>query len=235
LIKKRGETALNIYPVELVDFDNGSIPVMNPELAASPQRARATIQAELATALRNSNGSVTNIESAIAAAGVPAHEISATFGSNRELILAMVRDLTNSMCAPLLIGSAAKDLRERLHDFAQRVTEIYATSHLRALYRIAITESIRHTGLGRDFYEAGPGRLTQQLADFLQIAQCEGALGAGDPHLLASHFLSSLRAHLDVAGTYSPGHATSAVAEAGSVRKVVGLFFDGIHGGRQPC
>jgi len=49
------------------------------------------------------------------------------------------------MSAPLTIGSSKPDLRRRLLEFGQCVTDIYATSHLRGLYRIAVTESIRHT------------------------------------------------------------------------------------------
>jgi hypothetical protein len=126
-------------------------------------------------------------------------------------------------------------LRQRLLEFGQCVTDIYATSHLRGLYRIAITESIRHTGLGRGFYEVGPGRLTQRLADFLQIAQAEGALRRVDPHLLASHFLSLLRANVDVVDTFPHDLAASPVARGAYVRNVVDLLCDGINGGRQLC
>lgn len=206
---------------------------MNAELAAGPKHSRATTIAELATVLRSSNGSTTNIESAIAKTSVSAQEIAAEFGGNRNLILAMVSQLSDAMSAPLTIGSSKAGLRQRLLEFGQCVTDIYATSHLRDLYRIAITESIRHTGLGRDFHEVGPGRLTQRLADFLQVAQAEGALGSADPHLLASHLLASLRANLDIADTFS--HATSRVADVTYVRNVVDLFFDGIDGGTQSC
>jgi hypothetical protein len=206
---------------------------MNAELATSPQHSRATIIAELATVLRNSNGSTTNIESAIARTNFSAQEISAEFGCNRNLILAMVSELSDAMSAPLASGSSKADLRQRLLEFGQCVTDIYASSHLRELYRIAITESIRHTGLGRDFYEVGPGRLTQRLEDFLRPAQTEGALGSSDPHLLASHLLAALRAHLDIADTFS--HASSRVTDSSYVRNVVDLFVDGINGGTQPC
>jgi hypothetical protein len=206
---------------------------MSAELAANPRSTRAAIIADLATALRNSDGHATNIESAIATTGVSASEIAALFGGNRELMLAMVAKLSETMCAPLSTGSA--DLRQRLFDFGQRVTDTYANSHLRALYRIAITESIRHTGLARDFYESGPGHLTQCLADFLQDAQHRGELGSADPHLLASHFLAALRTHLDVADTFSHGPSIRRVVDGAYVRNVVDLFFDGIDGGRRSC
>jgi hypothetical protein len=203
---------------------------MNAELATTSPISRATIMAELATILRYSNGSTTNIESAIAETTASAQQIVAMFGSNRELIVAMICELSDSMSAPLS-DATGSELRGRLLDFGQCVTDIYATSHLRALYRIAITESIRHTGLGRDFYNAGPGRLSRRLADFLRSAQAEGTLGAGDPNLLADHFLSSLRANLDIADTFSHGLMTHPVADGTYVWNVVELFCNGLNGG----
>jgi AcrR family transcriptional regulator len=210
-------------------------PIMNSDVAAGPQHSRATIMAELATVLRSTDASTTNIESAIARTSVSVQAISASFGGKRELILAMVSQLSDSMSAPLTIGSTNPDLRQRLLEFGRRVTDIHATSHWRGLYRIAMTESTRHTGLASDFHEVGPGRLTRRLADFLRIAQAKGALGSGDPHMLASHFLSPLRANLDATDTISRDLATSAVARDAYVRNVVDLFCGGINGGKQQC
>lgn len=208
---------------------------MNAKLAAVPQHARATIMDELAAVLRDADASTTNIESAIARSSISSQDIAAKFGSKRELLLAMVAELSDSMSAPLEIGSNKPDLKQRLVEFGQRVTDSYANSHLRALYRIAITEAIRHTGLGHDFYEVGPGRLTQRLADFLRHAQTEGALRRGDPQMLASHFLSLLRANVDVTDTLAYELATSRVARDAYVRKVVDLFCAGIDRGTSPC
>lgn len=211
---------------------------MNAQLAAGHQHPRARIMADVATVLNKPNGSTTSIEAAIAEANISPKEIAAEFGGNRELILAMVSDLSDAMSAPLAGGSKQAEVRQRLLEFGQRVTDIYANSHLRTLYRIAITESSRHTGLGRDFYEVGPGRLTQQLAHFLEAAQAEGVLGSAAPRLLASHLLSSLRTNLDVADTLSHGLGPSTLADRTYVRNVVDLFFHGINGGigggRQP-
>jgi hypothetical protein len=147
----------------------------------------------------------------------------------------MIAQLSESMAAPLVSGSTGSDLRQRLFEFGQCVTDVYASSHLRGLYRIAITESIRHTGLGRDFYEVGPGRLKERLADFLQIAQAEGALRRADPHLLASHFLALLRANLDLGDIFPHDLATRPVAGDAYVRYVVDLFCRGLNGAGQPC
>jgi hypothetical protein len=202
---------------------------MNSKIVAGPRRSRATIMEEVARALRDADAS-TNIESAIARTGISMREIADTFGSGRRLLLAMVADLSDAMSAPLSVDSMKSGVRERLLEFGRGVAEIYATSHLRSLYRIAITESIRHTGLGRDFYEAGPGRLTQRLADFLGVAQAGGALAPVDPDLLASHFLSLLRANVDMVEFFPHDLATDARARDAYVRNAVDVFCDGIDG-----
>ena len=204
---------------------------MNAQLAIGRPQSRSTIVAELVKVLSHAHARTTNIESAVAQTGVSAQEIATHFGSNRQLILAVVSQLSDSMGAALPPASTAAEVRQHLLGFAGRVTDVYS-SYLRSLYQIAITESIRHTGLGRDFFDVGPGRLTQHLADFLQAAQAEGALGAGDPQLLASHFLAALRANLDIADTFLP--ETNPAAQA-HVQKVVDLFLDGTTRGSRPC
>jgi hypothetical protein len=204
---------------------------MNAQLAVERLHSHDTIVAELLKVLSHAPARTTNIESAIAQTSVSARDIATHFGGNRELILSLVSQLSDSMLTAFAPASTPAELRRRLLEFGQRVTDVYS-SHLRSLYRIAITESIRHTGLGRDFYEVGPGRLTHHLTDFLQAAQAEGALGAGNPHLLASHFLASLRANLDIADTFLP--ATNPAAGA-HVQQVVDLFLDGLNAGTPPC
>ena len=194
---------------------------------------REAIMLELANVLREVDASTTSIESVIAHSHVSIDEIAAHFAGTRELVLAMVSQLTEEMSAPLRDASRSS-VRARLIDFGERVAEIYATSHLRALYRIAITESIRHTGLGRDFYETGPGLLLEHVASFISSAQAEGAFRSGAPHLLASHLLALLRTHLDDPDA-SPNELAIASSRTAYVAAAVDLFCRGIHAGRQPC
>ena len=205
---------------------------MHPEPAIRPPHSRARIMAKVATVLREADSGITSIESAITRSGISEQEVCDSFGGKRKLLVAMVSELSDSMAAPLALDSKAPHWSQRLLEFGERVTDVYARSHLRGLYRIAITESIRHTGLGRDFYQAGPGRLTQRLSHFLEAAQTEGALRCADPDLAASHFLSLLRVDLDVADTF-PGDAAVPVAGGAYVRSVVDVFSHGIGGGRQ--
>lgn len=210
------------------------IPLMNSRRSGECRNCGATLIAKLAAEMRASEAHITSIESVIAKSGVSLWEVSLEFGGTRELILAMTSELTDRMSAPLAVTSMSADLRERLLDFGEQVLGLCATSHWRALYRIAVTESIRHTGLARDFHEVGPGRLTQRLAGFLRMAQKEGALASADPHFLASYFLSPLLPSLDSESS-TPGLAISGVARSRYVRSLVDLFCRGVNGGRQPC
>jgi hypothetical protein len=92
----------------------GVVPAVCDAEAACSLHSRATIMAELAAVLRDSDATITNIESAIFRAGVQMEDISATFGGTRELLLAMASQLSESMLASLTIDSTHPDFRQRL-------------------------------------------------------------------------------------------------------------------------
>ncbi|HEX5458936.1 MAG TPA: TetR/AcrR family transcriptional regulator C-terminal domain-containing protein [Steroidobacteraceae bacterium] len=204
-------------------------------MSGESSRHCAAMVARLAAALREPDARITNIESAIAKSGVSLRDISLHFGGTRELILAMASELADRMAAPLAALSVTADLRARLLEFGEHVLELCATSHWRGLYRIGVTESIRKTELARELHEAGPGKLVQHLAAFLRMAQEGGALGAGDPLLLAGHFLSPLIAAHDPVDGLMPGSPPGAVARGTYVRNLVDLFCHGINRTRQLC
>ena len=121
----------------------------------------------------------------------------------------------------------------RLLQFGQGLAEAYSFSHLRGLYRIAITESIRHSGLGRKFYELGPNVLTQRLASFLEEAQQAGAIGPVDSRLAAEHFLSLVRVGLDLIDRSSNSSATKEAHPRMVAEQAITLFHDGILGRKE--
>jgi hypothetical protein len=199
------------------------------EVSGEAANRRATIIAKVAAVMSDPDAHITNIESAIAKAGVSLQEISLRFGGTRALILAMTSELTNMMSVPLAALSVSMGLKECLLSFGEHVAELCATSHWRGLFRIAVTESIRQTGLAREFHEVGPGRLTQRLAAVLHIAREEGALVSGDPHLLASHFLAPLILGLNAGCGPRPGPPPGKAARIAYVRSLVDVYCRGIN------
>ena len=194
-------------------------------------RSRSEIIAAVAESLRQMTEIPTNIQIVLSRTDISEQEVIKEFGSMDGLILALVSQLMDALSLPLQ-GPAQdeKEFRQRLLQFGQSLAEAYSFSALSRLTRIAITESIRHTGLGGQFYEAGPHLLTQRLASFLEGGQQAGAIAPVDSQLAADHFLSLVRADLDLIDSSSHGSPTRARMAA---EQAVSLFHGGILGRKE--
>src|ERR1700737_2110234 len=151
---------------------------------------RKDIIDKVADVLREERATVTNIESAVDKAGVDRDEVNATFGSMHGLILEMVSDLSGAIVQPLEDHATDRTVRDVLIEFGNRLANTYSVSHLIALYRIALTEATRHSGIGREFFERGPGKLTMCLAQYLEYsARRFNRLRIVNPERVADNFL----------------------------------------------
>lgn len=198
---------------------------------ATAANRRYAILNEVADALRAADGNVTSIEAAIAATDLGTQEIAAAFGNNRALVIALAEMLAGSLMEPLEGVTTAASFRHKLLAVGHRVTNEHTVSQLKSLYRIALTEVIRNTGIGPEFYKRGPGSLTAGLARFFEDAQAAGIVGEDDSRYLASHFLALLRAGFDLSDTFPPDRSTDLSNTQGDVSRIVDLFCAGIHTG----
>jgi hypothetical protein len=198
--------------------------------AAAASR-RYTILSEVADALRAADSGLRSIEAVIATTDLSSQEIADAFGSNHGLVIALAEMLAASMLEPLEGCTTAPSFRRKLLAFGHRVTNENSASQLKNLYRIALTEVIRNTGIGRDFYKHGPGLLTAGLARFFKAAQTDGIDLEEDCHALASHFLALLRASFDLSDTFPSDVSKELSYEQGDVSRIVDLFCIGIHTG----
>lgn len=130
--------------------------------------AKKIVMSKVAGVLREERTSATNIESAVAKASIGLDEIITTFGSMHCLILEMVSDLSEELIRPLENPPVDRTIRDVLIEFGCLLAHTYSVSHLIALYRITLSEATRHSGIGRDFFERGPERLTACLAHYLE-------------------------------------------------------------------
>ena len=162
-------------------------------------RSRLEIMAAVAESLRQMAETATNIQSVVNRTDISAQDVIGEFGSMHGLTLALVSQLTDALSRPLQeLPQGKEEFTDCLLRFGQGLAEAYCSSHVRALYRIAITESMRNSALAPDFFEAGPNLLTQRLASFLEGAHQAGAIRLGDSRLAADYFLSLMRAGLDL-------------------------------------
>jgi AcrR family transcriptional regulator len=81
-------------------------------------------------------------------------------------------------------GNVERDLRR----FARRQLRAVMEPRLLALRRLVIGESGRFPELGRLFYDRGPGRTIDALANMFERLASRGVLELDDPRLAAAHF-----------------------------------------------
>ena len=192
---------------------------------------RYTILSEVADALWAADSGIRSIEAVIATTDLGSREIADAFGDNRGLVIALAEMLAASMLEPLEGSTTAASFRRKLIAFGHRVTNEHSVAQLKSLYRIALTEVIRNTGIGREFYKRGPGSLTAGLARFFKAAQTAGIVLEEDCDALASHFLALLRASFDLSDTFPSDVSKELSYEQGDVSHIVDLFCAGIHTG----
>lgn len=189
---------------------------------------RCEILEEIAAALRDAGDSVTNIQAVVAGTHVSHQEIHQLFGGFTGLLNALIERLAQSMLAPLESDrEAGNEFLPTLIAFGQRVTDSATALQLKALYRIAITDTIRDTRLGQDFYARGPGRVLAGLASFLSSARSAGVALDGDSHQLASHLMALLKAYSGLPDGVA-SHELDELRACADVSQIIGLFCLGI-------
>jgi AcrR family transcriptional regulator len=191
--------------------------------------SRNLIIQKVAEILCEERATATSIESAVAKAGVDRDEVKATFGSMQGLILEMVSDLSKAMIEPLEDHVAERTVRDVLLEFGNRLADSYSVSHLIALYRVVLTEATRHSGIGREFFERGPGRLEICLAEYLECAGRRFVeLQISNPRCVAENFLTLLGDHLELSDAMTATRTPSARDHREAVVEAVELLCRGL-------
>lgn len=199
------------------------------EKHASTNEIRNEIIGRVANVLRAERATTTNIESAVDKAGIDRDAVNATFGSMHGLILEMVSDLSSAAIQPLHDCADQQTVRDVLIAFGRRLVNIYCVSHLVALYRIALTEATRHSGIGREVFERGPGRITIFLARYLEHSSRRFEQWRMDnPRRVADSFLSLLGDQLDLFDAITPARTLSASDQHNAVVDAVELVCRGM-------
>jgi AcrR family transcriptional regulator len=195
---------------------------------------KRAIIGKVANVLRQERATATNIESAVDKAAVDRDDVIAKFGSMHGLILEMVSSLSEEIIQPLESNPMDRTMRDVLIEFGNRLAHTYSVSHLIALYRITLSEATRHSGIGRDFFERGPGKLTNCLARYLESsARRFNQVRISDSRRVADNFLSLLGDALEFSDWMTTGRAAHTKDYRDAVVEAVDLFYYGIvTGGR---
>ncbi len=173
----------------------------------------------------------TSIDAIIERIGGSKRNIYSEFGNKEGLFTALVSESADAALSALSVDHfGGKDLSEILLEFGRRLLEIYMSPGLIGVYRSIMSEALRFPELAKAFYQKGPGRASDRLAEVLQEARDRGEIQLDDCHWAADHFVGMFRDNLHlrvVLGLRPP--PTPAEAEA-AVTSAIGIFLHGIYG-----
>lgn len=189
------------------------------ETYTAEDRKREIIRV-VAESLQAESDRASDLELIVRKANISTAEVTECFGSMNQLLMQMMTALADSLLQPLDDHPAPEtSLETVLLAFGENLANAFRNSYLTGLYRIALTEATRHTGVGQEFFERGPGRVTGRLAEVLEQYHRAGRIRDGDMRLYADHFHALVLNTLEFSGdrSSSGGDTRAVVADAVSI------------------
>lgn len=172
------------------------------------------------------------IDAIIDRVGGSKRNIYAEFGSKQGLFSAIVAENADTAVSTLAIeDSGGQDLRQTLTAFGRHLMDVYMSSTVVGIFRIAVTEANRFPELVKPFYEQGPGRTQLRLAQVLEIARERGDIQVDDCLRVAGHFVGMIRGnlHLEIVLGLRPAPSEEEIRIV--VASVVNVFLNGVRHG----
>lgn len=206
-------------------------PTMNklyPPTDFTPSTYQKAILERLAETLQTMDTSVGDPGSVAEAAGISRKEISAAFGCEGGLVLALARHYASFLIAPLRVCTSLNDMKVVLREFASRFVAVNTGGALAQLYRLGLSESARSRDAGNQFFQEGPAAVSGALGRFLWSAQHAGVVVPVDEREMASHLLALLRGGWHVADMLGPNRPERSDDDQVDIRGIVDLFCEGI-------
>ena len=158
------------------------------EDAAANPKVRQIVEAARRLFMADGYGA-TSMDAIARAAGVSKATLYSHFTNKAELFAAVIGGECQRF-AQLLWSPEAEtgDVRSVLLQVARAKIQFTGSAEPRALYRVVVGESGRFPELGRVFYDNGPRRVLDRLADYLRAAAARGVLTVPDARLAAEQF-----------------------------------------------
>lgn len=192
---------------------------------------RATILEAAAKVFFEQGYAATSIDAIIERVGGSKRNIYSEFGNKEGLFTALVSESADAALSALSAEKfTGRDLSEILLEFGRGLLKIYMSPGLIGVYRAIMAEALRFPELARAFYEKGPGRASDRLAEVLDAAQDSGEIQLDDCHWAADHFVGMFRDNLHLRVVLGLCPPPSPIEAEAAVRSAVGVFLHGIYG-----
>lgn len=122
-------------------------------------------------------------------AGVSKPTIYAQFSGKEELFVEILTSVCDSLSAPMVEeGAGTEDLETVLRRIATSYARAVLKPDVIALHRLFLAEAERFPALARRYFQAGPDRAHQALAQFLAARMLQGDIQSQDTLMLAELF-----------------------------------------------
>jgi AcrR family transcriptional regulator len=161
------------------------------ELPESPKRA--AVLAAAAEVFLEAGVEAASMDEIARRAKVSKATVYSHFESKHALLKAIVYERCKAML-PALSSPAFGKLppEEALTALGRRFLDMMLSKLAMPLYRVVLAEAGRSPEFGRAFYENGPGRMAQELAEYLRAQDRAGRLRVPEPRLAAEQFIGAV-------------------------------------------
>jgi AcrR family transcriptional regulator len=111
-------------------------------------------------------------------------------------------ELTSEVAAANPMLDPAGDVENTLTKFGRYILKDFHTPESLGVQRMVIAAAV-NPEIGKNFYEQGPARATQYLANYFANVIRAGKVRDADPHVMACHFYGLLQAEVHQAGIFN--------------------------------
>jgi AcrR family transcriptional regulator len=129
-------------------------------------------------------------------AKVSKRDLYALFGSKQAILAACIKGRAARMRQPLELSApvpkSSAAVAATLVEFGRSILAVVSHPDVLTVHRLAIAESDRAPEIARTLDRNGREANHVALADWLAKTQAQGLMGAGDPAVMAAHFLALL-------------------------------------------
>ena len=129
-------------------------------------------------------------------AKVSKRDLYALFGSKHAMLAACIKERAARMRRPLELTAPVPEssaaVAATLVEFGTSILRVVSHPDVLTVHRLAVAESERAPEIARTLERNGREANHAALADWLAKAQARGLMGAGDPAVMAAHFLAIL-------------------------------------------
>lgn len=129
-------------------------------------------------------------------AGVSKQTVYSHFGSKDDLFSASIEHICESLHILDLPMDDLGDAKRILLQLAQRFTEVIASKQACAVHKICAFESNAYPQVSDIFYQAGPLRVTNEVAILMEKLHQQNILSINNPRHAALQFLNMVKGEL---------------------------------------